>query len=430
MKLSFRPRLAALVLLAALLEAAFLALRRLLAPPPDVVGVIAVALAASVVYFAAARLAWRWVEPGRAALWVVLLAAVVFRATLFPLPPTLSNDLYRYQWEAAVQRAGYNPYRVTPADPALAGSRPAEYDRLPGKNVPAAYGPLTELLFRLAARLDGFAAFKLLSVLFDLGTLLVLVGLLRARREPPVRALLYGWCPLVVVEFAASGHNDSLALLALLVANFFIIRQRAGVSIAALAAAVMAKWFPAVAAPIFFRRGGWRSLLLFGGVAALCALPYRTAGWGLFTGLLTYAREWRNNSSLYALLTAATGEETIAAGVGVGVVAGLVVHCWRERIEPLRASYLLLAALLLVSPNVFPWYVTWLVPFLCFYPNPGLLAWTATVWLSYHVLVDYSAAGEWRYAGWLVWLEYAPVYALLLATWRRGPGTRRSREVS
>jgi len=34
--------------------------------------------------------------------------------------------------------------------------------------------------------------------------------------------------------------------------------------------------------------------------------------------------------------------------------------------------------------------------------------------LSYHVLVDYSAAGEWRYAGWLVWLEYAPVYALLL----------------
>src|SRR3972149_872484 len=66
MKLSFRPRLAALVLLAALLEAAFLALRRLLAPPPDVVGVIGVALAASVVYFAAARLAWRWVEPGRA----------------------------------------------------------------------------------------------------------------------------------------------------------------------------------------------------------------------------------------------------------------------------------------------------------------------------------------------------------------------------
>jgi hypothetical protein len=417
MKTSFRSRLAALVLLAALLEIAFLGLRRLLAPPPDVVGVIAMALAASVVYLAAARLAWRWAEPGRAALGVVLLASVLFRATLFPLPPTLSNDLYRYQWDAAVQRAGHNPYRVTPADPALAGSRPVDSDRLPGKNAPAAYGPLTELLFRLAAGLDGLFAFKLLSVLFDLGTLVLLVGLLRARREPPLRALLYGWCPLVVVEFAGSGHNDSLALAALLVANFFIIRQRAGVSIAALAGAVMAKWFPAVAAPVFFRRAGWRGLLFFSGIAVLCALPYGDAGWSLFSGLAAYARAWRNNSSLYDVLTAATGEESLAAGVGLGVVAGLVAHCWRERTEPLRASYLLLAALLLVSPNVFPWYVTWLVPFLCFYPNPGLLAWTATVWLGYHVLVDYPASGAWRYTPALVWLEYLPVYALLSGQW-------------
>ncbi len=434
MKLPIRPRLAALVLLAALLEAAFLALRRWLVPAPDVAGVIGVALAASVVYFAAARLVWHWPEPGRAALWVVLLAAVVFRATLFPLPPTLSNDLYRYQWEAAVQRAGHNPYRVTPADPALAGFRPPEYDRLPGKNYPAAYGPLTELLVRLAALWGGLAGFKLLSVLFDLATLVTLVGLLRARGEPAVRALLYGWCPLVVVEFAASGHNDSLALCMLLVANFFIIRQRAGVSIAALAAAVMAKWFPVVAAPVFFRRTGpnrarWRNLLLFSGVALLCVLPYRDAGWSLFAGLAAYAREWRNNASFYALLTAATGEEAVAAGVGMGVVAGLVVHCWRRRMEPLRASYLLMAALLLVSPNVFPWYVTWLAPFLCFFPNAGLLAWTATVWLSYGVLVDFTATGAWRYHGWILWLEYAPVYALLLASWLRGPGRRRSSEL-
>lgn len=422
MKLSFRPRLsplAALILLAALLGAAFLGLRRLLAPPPDVVGVIALALAASVVYLAAARLAFRWQEPSRGALWVVLLAAVVFRATLFPLPPTLSNDLYRYQWDAAVQRAGYNPYLFAPADPELAALRAPEFDRLPGKNVPAAYGPLTELLFRLAARLDGRAAFKFLSVLFDLGTLVVLVGLLRARREPPLRALLYAWCPLVVVEFAASGHNDSLALFALLLASFFIIRQRPQVSILALAAAVMAKWFPAVAAPAFLRRAGWRSWPLFAAAGVLLVLPYRAAGWKFFSGLLAYGVEWRNNGSLFALLTAATGQESLAAGVAAGVLAGLVLHCWRQRTEPLRASYLLMAALLLLAPSVFPWYLTWLVPFLCFFPNPGLLAWTATVWLSYHALIGYAASGAWGYTPRLVWLEYAPVYALLAwSCWR------------
>ena len=69
--------------------------------------------------------------------------------------------------------------------------------------------------------------------------------------------------------------------------------------------------------------------------------------------------------------------------------------------------------------SVSPWYVPWLVPFLCFFPNAGLLVWTGTVFLSYHVLMDYSAAGAWRYSAWLVWLEYLPVYALLLGkAWR------------
>jgi len=414
-----RPGLAALVGLAVLLEAAFLVLRRLHPWDENVVGVIAVGLAASAVYFLAARLALIWRESTPAALLVVLTAAVAFRATLFPLPPTLSYDLYRYQWDAAVQRAGYNPYLVAPADPELASFRPPEYDRLPGKNYPAAYGPVTELLFRLVAPWGGVAGFKLLSVLFDLGTLLVVAGLLRLRGEPPVRALLYGWCPLVVVEFAGSGHNDSLALCALLVANFFIIRQRAGVSIAALAAAVLSKWFAAVVAPVFLWRGRWRSVPFFAAAAGLLLVPYAGAGWGLFAGLLAYLEQWRNNASLYALLAGATGEESVAAGVGLGVVAGLGLHCLRERLEPLRACYLLLAALLLVSPSVFPWYVTWLVPFLCFFPNAGLLVWTGTVLLSYHVLMDYSATGAWRYSAWLVWLEYLPVYALLLGkAWR------------
>lgn len=413
------PPLAALAALAALLEGALLALRRFAPWEENAVAVIATGLAASLVYFAAARLAFAWRAPGRAALGVVLFAAVLFRATLLPLPPGLSSDLYRYQWDGAMQRAGYNPYLSTPADPQLAALRRLEYDRLPGKDYPAAYGPLAELGFRLAARLDGLAAFKLLSVLSDLGTLFVLVGLLRVRGEPPVRALLYGWCPLVVVEFAGSGHNDALALCALLLAHFFIIRQRARVSILALAAAVMTKWFPAVAAPVFLRRVGWPSLPLFAAGCALLALPYREAGGNLFRGLFAYAAEWRNNSSLYALLGAATGEEAVAAGVAAGVVVGLGLHCLRQRTEPLRACYLLLASLLLVAPSVFPWYVTWLVPFLCFFPNPGLLAWTATAWLGYHVLIDYEATGAWRYTPWLVWLEYVPVYALLLVRFLR-----------
>jgi hypothetical protein len=194
--------------LALLLEAVFWGIRRQHPLDENIVPVVALGLAAGVIYLVAAFLVLAARSRSRAALVVILLAAVVFRATLLDLPPTLSDDFHRYQWEGRIQLEGHNPYLTVPADPELEALRPAVYDRLPGKDVPTPYAPLTELFFWLAAYLDGQAAFKLLSVAFDLGTLLLLVGLLHLRGLPAARALLYGWCPLVVLEFAGSGHND------------------------------------------------------------------------------------------------------------------------------------------------------------------------------------------------------------------------------
>jgi alpha-1,6-mannosyltransferase len=414
------PQPVLLGLLAVLLEAVFVALRRQHPLDENIAWVVALGFLAGVIYLCAAYLVVSRARSSPAALIVVLLAAVVFRATLFDLPPTLSSDLYRYQWEGAVQVAGHNPYQVTPGDPELQDLQPPVLARLPVKNVPTAYAPLTELFFGLTARLDGLPAFKLLSVGFDLGTLLLLLGLLRRRGLPAARALLYGWCPLVVLEFAGSGHNDSLALFFLLAASLLIIRRRSElVSNIALAAAVMCKWFPAVTLPVYFRRTRWRGGALFAASAALLLLPYSTAGGGLLKGLLTYAEHWRNNASLYALFAAATGEAVVATGLALGIVGGLALHLARMRSGPLRSGYLLLAAVLLVSPSVFPWYVTWLVPFLCFFPRPAFLLWTVTVLLSYHVLIDFTALGVWHYTPWLVWLEYLPVYGLLLWEWWR-----------
>ena len=408
-----------LVLLAGLLEAAFLGLRWLHPLEENLPEAVAVSLFAGIIYLLAAFLACSWRGSAHAAVVVVVLAAIVFRATLFPLCPTLSNDLYRYQWEGRIQLTGYNPYLTTPDDPELTALRPESFERLPGKAIPTVYAPLTELFFWLAAQFNGLRAFKLLSLLFDLGTLLLIVGLLRLRGQPAVHALLYGWCPLVVVEFAGSGHNDSLALFYLLLANLFIIRQRAAVSIVALAAAVMSKWFAAVTVPVFLRRSRWWGAPLLAAAAAVIALPYGAAGWNLFKGFMTYAEHWRNNASLYALLAAATGQDAVATGLALGIVGGLALHLAWTNTEPLRASYLLLAAVLLLSPSVFPWYVTWLAPFLCFFPNPALLLFTVTVFLSYHVLIDFTALGLWHYSPWLVGLEYAPIYGLLLwQQWR------------
>ena len=404
----------ALGLLAALLEAAFLALRRLHPFDEHVVEVVGVALAAGVVYFIAAWLVGRRQLTSRLTTLIILLAALVFRLSLFDLPPALSDDLYRYQWEGEIQLAGQNPYLIAPE------ARP----NLSGAGYTTVYGPLTELLFWLTAHADGVLAFKLLSLLFDLGSLLLLMALLRARGQPVERALVYAWCPLVVVEFAGSGHNDSITVFGILLACWLVVRNRPLASTVALAAAVLSKWFPALLLPAFLRRAGWKGMGVFAAATALGFLPYLDAGWNLIAGVRSYAGSWRNNASLFDLLRAATGSDVAAAAIAAALLGGLALYLGVKRAEPLRAAYLLIAALLLLSPSVFPWYLTWLIPFLCFYPNTGFLLWTSTIFLSYHVLIGYTAHGAWEYDPGLVWLEYAPVFALLVRGWRRGRGAR------
>lgn len=405
------PTALTLGLLAALLEAAFLALRRLHPFDEHVVEVVAVAMAAGVVYLVAAWLASGLRNSTRLATAIILLAAVLFRLTLLDLPPSLSDDLYRYQWDGQLQLAGDNPYLVTPEARRLPGqTRP----QLPAAGYTTAFGPVPQLLFLLTAHVDGVLAFKLLMVMFDLASLLLVMALLRARTLPLERALVYGWCPLVVIEFAGSGHSDAILIFGILLACWLMERNRAVLSSLPLAAAVMAKWFPAMLLPVFVRRSGWRGLVVFTAAIALGFLPYLDAGWSLIAGVRSYAESWRNNASLFDLLRAATGSDAAASLIAAIVLAALALYLAAKRAEPLRACYVLIAALLLLSPSVFPWYLIWLIPFLCFYPNSGFLLWTATIFLSYDVLIGYKVLGTWQYDPTLAWLEYAPVFALLL----------------
>jgi len=98
------------------------------------------------------------------------------------------------------------------------------------------------------------------------------------------------------------------------------------------------------------------------------------------------------------------------------VAAAALAVAWRR--PPLPQGVLwMTTALLLLSANCFPWYLTWLVPLLAIRPHAGLLLWTALVPLAYHVLIGYQAQGQWREDSYYLWLEYVPVYGLLILVW-------------
>ncbi|MEK6572909.1 MAG: hypothetical protein AABZ58_01160, partial [Chloroflexota bacterium] len=47
-------------------------------------------------------------------LFVTFLFAILFRLTLLPSRPTLSDDMYRYVWDGRVHGHGLSPYRYPP----------------------------------------------------------------------------------------------------------------------------------------------------------------------------------------------------------------------------------------------------------------------------------------------------------------------------
>ncbi len=366
----------------------------------------------------------------RAGFGVIVLAASIYRALLLPLPPMLSDDIYRYVWEGRVQSAGANPYMHAPTDPGLEALRDADWERINHPEATAIYPPLAQLFFRGLAHLGGVIVFKSVFAAIDIGLVLLLAMALRARGAPPSRLALYAWNPLVVVEVAGSGHLEPLAILPLVAAVLWIGRRPA-LAWCALAACVAIKYAGVLAAPLLWRARRPRlwQLLAFATLVVAFTLPYIDAGTHLFSSLELYAAQWRFNDLLFAPLVALTGSLTVAKSMAALLLLAVLVALLRRRVALERATQLLFCAALLLSPTIHPWYLLWAVAFLPLAPSPFLFLWSGSVILAYLFLLPLWSFGPLAPTHWLPRvLEIVPPLGLsmsALRTWKR-PTTRPS----
>jgi len=382
---------------------------------------IALALAAGVMYLSAVYLVERF-RVGPAALLVIVLGALLFRLFVLPREPALSGDAYRYQWEGRVQRLHVNPYTVFPATPGLERLQDPVHPLDTGTTVSTLYPPLSEMAFSWVETIPGY---KRLFTGFDLAAIAALLALLAALKQPLHRVLIYAWNPTVVVSFAMCGHHDALAVFTLLAANVLIIHSQPRLSISFLALSAISKFYPVLLLPVFLKRTRFAYAGIFIAVVALGYLPYLGAGRRLFKGLSDYAAGWEGNDSLFRLICLAGNSKAQAELVAGVMLLALVAYALKKRFEPLRACLFLISALLFLSPNAFPWYFTWMIPFLCFYPKVPMLLMSVTCVLGYAPVVAYAAGQPCRDSPSILALEYVPVYLwLAYEGWRAFGGIR------
>jgi alpha-1,6-mannosyltransferase len=417
---------------------------------PHAAALLACWLAAHAAYLVAARVVLRRREepssapdraPGGSAparrpdprsLGVILGLGLLARLVTIPATPTLSEDVYRYLWDGRLTASGVNPFPHAPADPALARFHDGLLRRLNHADVPTIYPPAAQILFAVAAlaRPDPLS-WKILLLILETLTLAALAALLRRRGLSAERLLLYYWNPLVIVESFGSGHVDLAAAAFLLAALALAEGGRRALAGALFALAVGAKYVPALLAPYWLRRRAMRLLLVSAAVLAVLFLPFAPAGASLFTGLLTYSRNWEWNGLVFSLLrSAGLSGETARIGLLAALLAAVLAASLRARTAS-GAALASFTALALLSPTLFPWYLVPIAALLPLHPDAGLLLLTGLVPLSYAGLPEYAASGVWRLPGWVPWVEYGGLAAAwIAAAWLRRPrgGARQRRE--
>jgi hypothetical protein len=389
-------------------------------------------LLAFCIYLVASRQVWigvRW-KVG----WI-LLAALLFRLTLLPSEPSLSDDIHRYIWDGRVQLEGINPYLYPPDSDQLLVLRDELWEKINHREISTIYPPLSQILFRLTCAVSPTVFFtKAVMVSLDCAIVLLLIGILQNRNEDPRRVLLYAWNPLPIVEVAGSGHIDPLGVLLLLLALYFLMQQRRAAAAWALAGAFMAKLIPLLTLPLFWRDASsgsrwleWKTrlpLLWFPVGSVLTLLVFVDAGQDILSGLRIFFAKWRFNDALFSLFygylkdpglnpddAALLEAKQICGGLLVGIIAWVFL---RQR-DPIRAAATIIGANLLLSPVLHPWYLLWVLPFQVISPAPAWIFLSGAAFVSYNAMAVHSATGIWLEQAWVKWAQFGPFFVLLLA---------------
>jgi alpha-1,6-mannosyltransferase len=351
--------------------------------------------------------------------------------------PTLSDDVYRYVWEGRLQAQGISPYLYAPDAPELDALRDTDiWPHINHKMAVTVYPPGAELAFALLwralpANLRWFQAAMALGALLAGG---LLARLLHDLGRPPARLLIYLWSPLLIFETAHSAHVDGLVLPLLVGAWWARVRERDTATGVLLGLATAVKFYPAILLPALWRpqhrQARWRMPLAFALTLTAAYLPYVLTNGPAVLGYLPKYFEMRFNMGLASLLIPEFERAGVDPNQGILVLTLAVLALlsawmvWRPAPDgesALRRCIWLIGAVTLLTQNLFPWYLLWLLPLVAIFLQPGRLlglrpdAWTGWWLFTGLVGLSYTFFISWKPVPWAQWAQFVPLYGLLLA---------------
>ncbi|MBL7942614.1 MAG: DUF2029 domain-containing protein [Flavobacteriales bacterium] len=368
--------------------------------------------------------------------WILGLA-IAGRAFTFLSPPQLSDDYYRFIWDARLTTLGEDPYLLTPEQrmtetPVFEDAR-VLFDNMNSPGYHSVYPPLLQYIWAAAlwispagipAEVQGIRFFLFLA---ELGTLLLLPRLLKRWSLPPEGMCLYALNPLVISEICGNLHPEGAMIFFLVAAGTMFGNGRNVLSGIFFGLAILVKLIPLMFLPLLWKRLGSRVFFSW------CMGIGITIAGGLFTmdvaalshiagSLSLYFTNFEFNSSVYAALHPLA--LTLVAIDPIRWLAPLLAcfsaiiiifialrnHKAKSPIVPAGHSWMVY---LLLGTTIHPWYLSGPVLLSCIVRQPVIIWWSGLVVLSYGYYDADTADFPWR------WIEYGGLAVCGILTFRK-----------
>lgn len=343
----------------------------------------------------------------------LFLSAIFFRLLLLGAMPLLSDDVYRFIWDGRLLAHGYDPYLYLPSRivgtpmAAISGLNQALFKALNSPNYYTVYPPVDQALFGLAAWLSPVSIqgsvfwLRVPILLAEIGSIGLLVQLLRRFGKNPNLALLYALNPLIILELTGNLHFEAIMIFFGLLAVWLFVTNRFTLSAGALALAIGTKLVPLLLLPLVVGQLGWKQGMRYAALTGLFTvalfLPFARieVAQNIFSSVDLYFELFEFNASVYYLVREVgfwlTGHSILPdAGVwlSVSTILGILAIAFLGRRPPDRSDaagrlLLTLTFYFAMATTVHPWYAASLVAVTAFTRFRYPLLWSGLIWLSY-----------------------------------------------
>ena len=405
----------------------------------------------SILYLLAVKFRLSRVNTKNLILFIFAIGLVIRISMLFSVP-VLEDDFNRYLWDGAVSGNGINPYVYSPLevlneDPEIfkdiKGQGGNILDNVNHPHLKTIYPPVSQFVFAITYKIDAFNLFvwKIILLLFDLVTFFLLLYSLRIIGLSPLNILIYWWNPLLINEIFVSGHLEVLAF-PFVIAAFLLINRKFVISACgSLALAAGVKLWPVFLFPLLIKKnyksllGILKSSIAFSIFIVAIFIPVVLVQMDSSSGFVAYSQTWENNSSIFRIFLF-LGEQILSSfSIHPGhaqrytrIFVALIIIVWvlyqtfkydRTLLDLFRRSLFIVAAIFLIGPTQFPWYYTWMLPFLTFLPRFSLLFLTTMLPL-YYLRYYLEPSGRLDlFNNYVVWIEFVPIWILIVLEYRK-----------